>query len=79
METRLLKKQMTAAYQYSYVRLVLNYYTLFETVGEEPVIPEQIIAYCRQLNGQLKEHFSGKMWKRNCLNFVRISLMKWRF
>lgn len=60
MDTRLLKKQMTAAYQYSYVRLVLNYYTLFETVGEEPVIPEQIITYCRQLNGLLKEHFSGK-------------------
>lgn len=60
METRLLKKQMTAAYQYSYVRLVLNYYTLFETVGEEPVIPERIIAYCLQLNGLLKEHFSGK-------------------
>ncbi len=60
METRLLKKQMTAAYQYSYVRLVLNYYTLFETVGEEPVIPERIIAYCLQLNGLLKGHFSGK-------------------
>ncbi|MDR0924869.1 MAG: hypothetical protein LBN31_11040 [Hungatella sp.] len=60
METRLLKKQMTAAYQYSYVRLVLNYYTLFETIGEEPVIPESFIAYCRQLNGLLKEHFSGK-------------------
>jgi len=51
---------MTAAYQYSYVRLVLNYDTLFETIGEEPVIPERIIAYCRQLNGLLKGHFSGK-------------------
>ncbi|MDR1771965.1 MAG: hypothetical protein LBS02_15220 [Hungatella sp.] len=60
METRLLKKQMTAAYQYSHVRLVLNYYTLFETIGEEPLIPEGLIAYCRQLNGLLKEHFSGK-------------------
>ncbi|WP_313153097.1 hypothetical protein [Lacrimispora sp.] len=60
METRLLKKQMTAAYQYSYVRLVLNYYTLFETIGEAPVIPERIIAYCQQLNGLLKEHCSGK-------------------
>jgi len=60
LETRLLKKQMTAAYQYSYVRLVLNYYTLFETIGEAPVIPERIIAYCQQLNGLLKEHCSGK-------------------
>ena len=60
MDTRLLKKQMTAAYQYSYVRLVLNYYTLFETIGEEPVISRQIIFYCLQLSGLLKEHFSGK-------------------
>lgn len=60
MDTRLLKKQMTAAYQYSYVRLVLNYYTLFETIGEEPVISQQIISYCLQLSGLLKEHFSGK-------------------
>ncbi|MDR1549736.1 MAG: hypothetical protein LBT06_14265, partial [Hungatella sp.] len=56
----MLKQQMTAAYQYSHVRLVLNYYTLFETIGEEPLIPEGLIAYCRQLNGLLKEHFSGK-------------------
>ncbi|WP_024346676.1 hypothetical protein [Lacrimispora indolis] len=60
MDTRLLKKQMTAAYQYSYVRLVLNYYTLFETIGDEPVISQQIISYCLQLSGLLKEHFSGK-------------------
>lgn len=60
METRLLKKQMTAAYQYSYVRLVLNYYTLFEIIGEKPVIPERIFFCCQRLNGLLKEHFSGK-------------------
>ena len=60
METRLLKKQMTAAYQYSYVRLVLNYYTLFEIIGEKPVIPERIFSCCQRLNGLLKEHFSGK-------------------
>lgn len=59
METRLLKKQMTAAYQYSYVRLVLNDYALFEIIGEEPVIPERILAYCRQFHGLLKMHFSG--------------------
>ncbi len=32
METRFIKKQMTAAYQYSYTRLALNYYTLYETI-----------------------------------------------
>ena len=36
METRFIKKQMTAAYQYSYTRLALNYYTLYETITEEP-------------------------------------------
>ncbi|WP_077610911.1 hypothetical protein [Clostridium sp. Marseille-P2415] len=59
METRLLKKQMTAAYQYSYVRLTLNYYTLFETISEETVVSERITAYCRRLNHLLKNHFSG--------------------
>ena len=71
METRLLKKQMTAAYQYSYVRLVLNYYTLFETIGEKPVIPERIISCCGQLNGLLKEHFSGKDVEEGLLKLRR--------
>lgn len=35
METRLLKKQMTAAYQYSYTRLALNFETLLEHVSEQ--------------------------------------------
>ena len=39
METRFIKKQMTAAYQYSYTRLALNYYTLYETLTEEPELP----------------------------------------
>lgn len=59
MNIRLLKKQMTAAYQYSYVRLVLNYYTLFETIGEEPGISESISECCRRLNELLGNHFSG--------------------
>jgi hypothetical protein len=59
LETRLLKKQMTAAYQYSYTGLVMNYYTLFEIIGEGPGTSERALSYCRQLNGLLKEHFSG--------------------
>ena len=35
METRLLKKQMTAACQYSYTRLALNFETLLEQVSEQ--------------------------------------------
>ena len=72
MDTRLLKKQMTAAYQYSYVRLVLNYYTLFETIGDEPVISQQIISYCLQLSGLLKEHFSGKDTEEELLKLREI-------
>ncbi len=60
METRLLKKQMTAAYQYSYVRLVLNYYTFFESIAEESHIPEHISDSVNQLNELLYSHFSGK-------------------
>lgn len=60
METRLLKKQMTTAYQYSYVRLVLNYYTLFETVSEETAISQRISACCKRLNKLMEDHFSGE-------------------
>lgn len=60
METRLLKKQMTAAYQYSYVRLALNYYTFFETIAENPRIPERIFHSVNRLNELLDGHFSGQ-------------------
>lgn len=60
METRLIKKQMTAAYQYSYVRLVLNYYTLFETISEETAVLQGVTVYCRRLNDLMEDHFSGK-------------------
>ncbi|WP_394522156.1 hypothetical protein [Lacrimispora sp. JR3] len=60
METRLLKKQMTAAYQYSYVRLALNYYTFFETIAEEVHIPERIVDSVNRLNELLSGYFSGQ-------------------
>lgn len=60
METRLLKKQMTAAYQYSYVRLALNYYTFFETIAEEAHIPDRISDSANRLNELLHGHFSGQ-------------------
>jgi hypothetical protein len=58
-ETRLMKKQMTAAYQYSYVRLVLNYYTLLETVAEEAPQSQQMTAYLKRLNSLIGEYISG--------------------
>ncbi|MFW6677715.1 hypothetical protein ACOAOT_08670 [Lacrimispora sp. AGF001] len=60
METRLMKKQMTAAYQYSYVRLVLNYYTLLETVAEEAPQTQQMADYLKRLNSLIGECISGK-------------------
>ena len=59
METRLIKKQMTAAYQYSYVRLVLNYYTLLETVAEEAPQTQQMTDYLKRLNSLIGECISG--------------------
>lgn len=60
METRLLKKQMTAAYQLSYVRLALNYVTLFETMAEEPKVPEQFSFCLNRLNGLIAAFLDGK-------------------
>lgn len=59
METRLMKKQMTAAYQYSYVRLVLNYFTLLETVAEEAPQTQQMTEYLKRLNSLIGECISG--------------------
>ena len=61
MDSRILKKQMTAAYQYSYVRLVLNYYTLFETLSEfKDAADENIIVYCRRFGDLMRDYLSGK-------------------
>ncbi|WP_277407537.1 hypothetical protein [Lacrimispora xylanisolvens] len=67
METRLMKKQMTAAYQYSYVRLVLNYYTLLETVAEEAPQTQQMTDYLKRLNSLIGECISGKEVNKDLL------------
>ncbi len=67
METRLMKKQMTAAYQYSYVRLVLNYYTLLETVAEEAPGSQDMAAYLRRLNGLMGDYISGSEAEKDLL------------
>lgn len=67
METRLMKKQMTAAYQYSYVRLVLNYFTLLETVAEEAPQTQQMTEYLKRLNSLIGECISGHEASGNLL------------
>ncbi len=60
MDTRLLKKQLTAAYQYSYTRLVLNYYTFFETIAEETEIPQQTLRSIETFNRILGSYYAGE-------------------
>ncbi len=67
METRLMKKQMTAAYQYSYVRLVLNYYTLLETVAEEAPQTTQMTDYLNRLNSLIGACISGNEVNKDLL------------
>lgn len=60
MDSRILKKKMTAAYQYSYVRLALNYYALLEDLSERQIPPdENITAFCCRMKS-LTEDFLGK-------------------
>lgn len=68
METRLMKKQMTAAYQYSYVRLVLNYYTILETVADEAPQTQQMTDYLKRLNSLIGECISGKEVNKDLLS-----------
>jgi hypothetical protein len=51
---------MTTAYQYSYVRLVLNYYTLFESIAEETHVSDHISGCSTRLNELLTDYYSGK-------------------
>ena len=60
METRFIKKQMTAAYQYSYTRLALNYYTLYETLTEEPELPGKGGTFLLTLNELIGEYLDGR-------------------
>lgn len=60
METRLLKQQMTAAYQYSYTRLVLNDYTLYETLSDSTDVSGNVTAAALALNELVKEFADGQ-------------------
>lgn len=59
METRFMKKQMTAAYQYSFTRLALNYYTLFESMTEAEALSDREGACLHTLHELIREFFAG--------------------
>lgn len=59
MEKQYIKKQLSAAYRYSYVRLALNYYTFYEEMCENNGISEQTKEYSLQFNRILKGFMEG--------------------
>ena len=76
METRFIKKQMTAAYQYSYTRLALNYYTLYETLTEEPELPGKGGAFLLTLNELI---WRGKRSSTGWTSSGKRLPVRWRF
>lgn len=79
METRFIKKQMTAAYQYSYTRLALNYYTLYETLTEEPELPGKGGAFLLTLNELIGAYLEGKEILTGWTSFGKRLPVRWRF
>ena len=62
MKKQMVKKQLSAAYRYSYARFALNYYTLYEMMCGENGIPAQAEEYLDTLNKlaeQMLQDISG--------------------
>lgn len=57
METRLLKKKLTAAYQYSFVRLTLNYSIYYDRLFEEAGETDKLRSYIQCYNKLLTRFF----------------------
>lgn len=60
MNTQRMKKQLSAAYRYSYSRLALNYYMFYESVCEIPDFSPQVRRYGDAFNGILKAFLDGE-------------------
>lgn len=54
------KKQLSAAYRYSYSRMALNYYSFYEALYEETVVSPELKAYAGEFNQLLKAFVEGK-------------------
>lgn len=54
------KKQMSAAYRYSYSRLALNYYTFYETMCEDIKRPEIFLQYSSDFHEILNSFLHGQ-------------------
>ena len=60
MEGKRIKKQLSAACHYAYVRLALNYYTYYETIFEEGFAGQRLEELSGRFHGILKGFLDGK-------------------
>ena len=67
MELRKIKKRLTAAYNYSFIRMTLNFYTCYEMMAEKTGEPaEETLALYDRYLGSLGS-FLKDFWKRRKL------------
>lgn len=59
MKSQTTKKQLAAAYRYSYARFALNYYALYETMCEETGISNQVQSYVKTIHQLTKQMLDG--------------------
>ena len=65
MEIKKLKRRLTAAYHYSFIRMTLNFYTCYEMMAEKTGEPNARVLALYERVFWISWLFSGK--KRACL------------
>lgn len=61
MNSHTTKKQMSAAYRYSYSRLALNYYTFYELMSEAESLPTRFSEYASRFHQLLHAFLEGRV------------------
>ena len=65
MELRKIKKRLTAAYNYSFIRMTLNFYTCYEMMAEKTSDPaEETLALYDRYLGSLGSFLEGFLEKK---------------
>lgn len=60
MSSNMIKKQLSAAYRYSYSALALNYYALFELMAEDSERPDTFDTYAVRFHALLQSFLDGE-------------------
>lgn len=60
METHTIKKQLSAAYRYSYSRMALNYYTFYESMSEQEALPADLTEFAGEYHQILQAFLNGE-------------------